>query len=344
MILYSSKLYQVLGPYLTIFERKHPYREVEGGKLDHQAGGGVILLGLGNYGGEIARHLLERKKKALGVDFDPQALTFWRERGLPVVYGDVADPELLDQLPIDRARWIVSTVRDRDLNLTLLRILKSRSLHGKLAVAARDDSEAAELAAAGAHVVFRPFQDGAEYAADALTEAPQLLHGGIDWPISLKEVRLRPGSLFAGKQIGEIPLRDETGVSILALSRAGRVTFAIGPTFRLYPGDHLILMGSPSSVKQAEEYLEQRDLHEGDELPGTFSLARIEVAEDSSRVGRTLADLRFRQDHEVTVVGIQRGQERITSPRASSTLASGDRLIVVGGTEAIERIMASSPL
>jgi K+/H+ antiporter YhaU regulatory subunit KhtT len=238
----------------------------------------------------------------------------------------------------------VSTVRDRDLNITLLKILKSRRLEGKLAVAARDESEAAELRAAGAHVVFRPFQDGAEYASDALTEAPQLLQGGVDWPISLKEARLRPGSLFAGKKIAKVPLREETGVSILALSRAGKVHFDIGPDFRLYPGDHLILMGSPGSVKRAEEYLEQRESQEGDQGPGIFSLERVEIAPDSPRVGRTLADLRFRQDHEVTVVGIQRGQERITSPKASLMIEPGDHLIVVGSNDAVDRLKAIAPL
>jgi Kef-type K+ transport system membrane component KefB/Trk K+ transport system NAD-binding subunit len=344
MILYSGKLYEILAPFLTLFERKNAYREAEGGTPAGETGGEIILLGLGNYGGEIAKHLIERKKKVLGVDFDPQILAYWRDQGLSVVYGDGGDPELLDQLPIHRARWIVSTVRDRDLNTTLLKILKTRRLDGKLAVAARDESEAAELRAAGAHVVFRPFQDGAEYASDALTEAPQLLQGGVDWPISLKEMRLRPGSLFAGKKIGRIPLREETGVSILALSRAGKVYFDIGPDFRLYPGDHLILMGSPGSVKDAEEYLEQREPREADQSPGNFSLARIEIAPDSPRVGRNLADLRFRQDHEVTVVGVQRGQERITSPKASMMLEPGDHLIVVGGNEAVERLKAEAPL
>jgi K+/H+ antiporter YhaU regulatory subunit KhtT len=103
-------------------------------------------------------------------------------------------------------------------------------------------------------------------------------------------------------------------------------------------------MGSPGCVKQAEAFLEQRETRQGDQAPAIFSLARIEVAADSPRVGQTLADLRFRQDHEVTVVGIQRGQERITSPRASVTLECGDHLIVVGSSEAIERIQASSPL
>jgi K+/H+ antiporter YhaU regulatory subunit KhtT len=120
------------------------------------------------------------------------------------------------------------------------------------------------------------------------------------------------------EKIGRIPLREETGVSILALSRAGKVYFDIGPDFRSIPGDHLILMGSPGSVKQAEEYLEQREPRETDQAPGTFSLARVEIAPDSPRVGRTLADLRFRQDHEVTVVGFSAARNGSPRPKHRS--------------------------
>jgi len=344
MILYSGKLYAWLSPFLKVFERKNPYREAETGESAAKGGSEIVLLGLGNYGGEIAARLLERGKSVLGVDFDPQTLSLWRERGLPVVYGDGGDPELLDILPVDRARWVVSTVRDLDLNTTLLRLLKGRRFGGKTAVAARDENEAATLRAGGAHVTFLPYHDAAEYASDALAEGPQLLRGGVDWPLTLKELRLRPGSIFAGKKIRQIPLREQTGVSLLALNRAGRVYFHLLPDMRIYPGDHLILMGAPGNVKQAEEYLLQREPLGNEQESSAFALATVGISADSPRVGRTLAELRFRQDHQVTVVGIQRGKERITEPKASSTIEPEDSLIVVGSKEAIEHIQAMSPL
>ena len=344
MILNSGKLYEWLSPFLKIFERKNPYREAEACESVALTGVEIILLGLGNYGSEILNHLLERGKMVLGVDFDPQSLSWWRKRGLPVVYGDGSDPEFLDLLPVDRARWIVSTVRDRDLNITLLKLLKTRRYDGKTAVAARDEDEAASLRTEGANVIFLPYHDAAEYASDALTEAPQLLQGGMDWPLTLNEVRLRPGSLFSGQKISELALRAQTGVSLLALNRAGKVYFDLKPDLSIYPGDHLILMGTPGDVKKAEEYLDQREPLGDDREPGVFTLARIAVSPDSPRAGQTLAQLRFRQDHQVTVVGVQRGKNRITAPKASFTLQAGDELIVVGSEAAIERIQARTPL
>jgi K+/H+ antiporter YhaU regulatory subunit KhtT len=213
-----------------------------------------------------------------------------------------------------------------------------------MAMAARDEVEAEELGAAGADLVFRPFQDAAEYAADAVTGAAQLFPAAVDWPLAFHEVRLKPGSVFAGRTIGEIPLRAETGVSILALSRAGKVHFDVGPDFRIYPGDHLMLMGTPAGVKHAEEYLEQKIPYTAAKKADTFALAEVEIAPGSPRIGRTLAELSFRQNFEVTVVGIQRGQERIFTPTASERLQPADRLVVVGSRAAIENLRAKAPL
>lgn len=60
---------------------------------------------------------------------------------------------------------------------------------------------------------------------------------------ALKIFRLEPGSLIAGRTIGEMALRQETGVSIIAVSRAGKTLFDPEPTQLLYPEDRLILAG-----------------------------------------------------------------------------------------------------
>jgi Trk K+ transport system NAD-binding subunit len=68
----------------------------------------VIPVGLGNYGSGLAEHLLRRSKDIIGVDFDPVALERWRARGISVLYGDMADPEIHEHLPLARVRWVVS--------------------------------------------------------------------------------------------------------------------------------------------------------------------------------------------------------------------------------------------
>ena len=61
----------------------------------------------------------------------------------------MGDPELLEHLPLDQARWVVSTIRDRDLNLNLLRAIKERKFRGRVALTARWEEEAEAFIRAG---------------------------------------------------------------------------------------------------------------------------------------------------------------------------------------------------
>lgn len=101
----------------------------------------VILVGLGNYGSGLAEHLLGRKKSLVAVDFDPRALEKWRSRDVTVLYGDMGDPELHEELPLNKAKWVVSTVRSKELNLALLNLLAQRKFSGKVALTAVSPEE-----------------------------------------------------------------------------------------------------------------------------------------------------------------------------------------------------------
>jgi K+/H+ antiporter YhaU regulatory subunit KhtT len=274
----------------------------------------------------------------VGVDFDPQALAVWRSRGIPVIFGDVGDPEFFDILPLHCSAWVVSTVRDRQLNLTLLHILKERGYEGKTAVAAQDEEEARTYQERGADVVLRPFSDAAEEAADSLTETMHLLPSGIDWPLTLEEIKLRKGSIFAGQLIRDLDLRKLTGITIVAVSRAGRVYLNPDPEFQLFPADRLVLMGDPETIRTAEDFLQQLSEEEPEQKTRRFAMAEVEVHEETEGRGKTLEEIRFRERHGATVVGIVRKDERITMPRPYERLQPGDRLIVIGAPESVERL------
>ena len=175
MILYSGPLYRLLAASLKLFERRHPYREMAIDATQEPPVVDVILVGLGNYGSGIAEKLLQRNKTIIGVDFDPNALARWGERGIPVVYGDMADPELHEQLPLPKAKWVVSTVRLPELNFALLELLRNRRYAGCVAVAAANVNDVELYKKAGAQIVLRPFIDAAEQATEALTHAMEML-------------------------------------------------------------------------------------------------------------------------------------------------------------------------
>jgi Kef-type K+ transport system membrane component KefB/Trk K+ transport system NAD-binding subunit len=345
MILYSGQLYRLLSVPLKVFERRDPYREAAMDSLKETAAVDAVLVGLGNYGNELAEYLLRRDKTILGVDFDPGVLSRWREQGVPVLYGDMADPEMHEQLPLNKARWVISTVRSKDMNLALVHHLKIKGYDGKIALTATNEEEANEFESAGAHLVFRPFSDAAEQAADSLAYTMDFLPEHIDWPISFLEVRIRSDASAAGQIIRDIPLRSVTGVSILAVGRGGRVYYDPGTDFRIFPGDRLLIMGPPGRLMDAEKVLNQLEMRRdaaGD--ADRFEIAEIRVAEDSGLSGRTPADLRFRQRYGVTLVGIRRGKDQMTTVMPEERLLPGDCLIVIGTAGAVRTLKKQEPL
>lgn len=338
MIIYSGTLYRWFAPWLSIFERKNPHREKSAEQVPRTLGVDILVIGLGNYGSGLAQHLVSRQKRVAGVDFDPQVLETWRSRGIPVMFGDVGDPEFLDNLPFRASSWVVSTVRDRQLNLTLLHLLREHQYEGKIALAASNEEEAKTYSSNGAHVILRPFSDASEEAADSLTDAMHLFPNEIDWPLGLKEVRLRKGSTFAGQFIRDLDIRSLTGITIIAVSRAGRMFLHPDPAFQLFPGDRIVLMGEPTTLKHAEDYFQQVEDDVPSLEPDRFSVAEIEVKPDSPHLDQSLAEIGFRNRYGATVIGIVRGDGRISMPKPDEQIKQGDKLIIIGTPQSAKKI------
>jgi uncharacterized UPF0146 family protein len=167
LILYSHQIYRWLAPHLGVFEfrKGHVDRLADGGT---EADTDVILFGLGRFGSSIAEDLRERGVRVLAVDFDPEVVRSEGEAGHAIVYGDADDPEFLATLPLERAKWVASTLPQRDLNLSLIQSLKHLQFEGRLAVTAHHEDDAQAFRERGADDVLLPFRDAASEAADRL--------------------------------------------------------------------------------------------------------------------------------------------------------------------------------
>ncbi len=169
MILYSQVLYTWAAPWLHVFERRHPFREEAVERSRGPAtGADVILFGLGRYGIRLAEELRKREVSVLGVDFDPENVRALRRKKFTVRFGDAEDPQTAETLPLGEARWILSTLPQRDVNLNLLKSLRASGYEGAIAMVAHDAEDARQLEHAGVTRVLMPFQDAAEFAAEGV--------------------------------------------------------------------------------------------------------------------------------------------------------------------------------
>ena len=167
MILYSHTLYEWLAPWLSIFERKVPHREIDS-ILSSGTHADVLLVGLGRYGAALAANLRDQGCSLLAVDFDPTNVEQHARNGYRVHYGDAEDPEFVATLPLAQMRWVVSTVRDRAVNRLFVQSLRQQGYRGRIAVAASNQRDATILAQEGVDLVLIPYSDAAREAATRL--------------------------------------------------------------------------------------------------------------------------------------------------------------------------------
>jgi Kef-type K+ transport system membrane component KefB len=169
MILYSQPLYERLAPWLGVFERKNPFREIAAEQqpaLSNPAE--VIVFGLGRYGSRLLLQLRAAGIEAVGVDFDPEAVRELQSRSLPVYFGDGEDADFLESLPLKQARWVITSFPQWESNRALLHALQAARYSGEIAGVVRDAAHGRAMAEAGIQRIFNPFDDAADHAAERL--------------------------------------------------------------------------------------------------------------------------------------------------------------------------------
>ncbi len=111
----------------------------------------VVIAGFGRVGQAVAAHLESAGVPYVAVDLDPHRIAQARQRGLPVFYGDVTRPEILDALHVERARSIVVAVDNPDAALQLVAMVCYIFPDLEVYARARDAAHARELELLGAH-------------------------------------------------------------------------------------------------------------------------------------------------------------------------------------------------
>lgn len=154
MISQSERLYKFVSFAVSFFERKkHPLvqKDEEAKLSDH-----VVVIGSHRVGGEVVRFLKREKQALVVLDFNPHLVEVLLSQEIPVIYGDMSDPEVLDLLNLNEAKMIISTAPDLEGSKTLLEDLKLRRINSPVVVRAETVKDAGSLYKQGADFVIIP--------------------------------------------------------------------------------------------------------------------------------------------------------------------------------------------
>ncbi len=152
----SNKLYKRLSKLVGFFERKNFKHSLEAGDSRENLKGFVVVIGARKVGGEIVKLLKRENIPQIVLDFNPRQVEALMKEKIPVLYGDMGDPEVLDGLNLQDAKMVISTSASLEDNLLLLEELRSRRINIPVIIRADAADDARDLYKAGADFVIIP--------------------------------------------------------------------------------------------------------------------------------------------------------------------------------------------
>ncbi len=155
MISKSHTLYHAVSRIIGFFERKNNRHALEESRAE-ELSDHVVVIGAHRVGGEMVRLLKKEKIPLVVLDFNPQVVEAMLTENIPVIYGDMGDPEILDILRLDKARMVISTSADNHDNKLLLENLRVKHISVPAIIRAETTKEAVELYKSGADFVIIP--------------------------------------------------------------------------------------------------------------------------------------------------------------------------------------------
>jgi monovalent cation:H+ antiporter-2, CPA2 family len=267
-----------LPRFWALLDDRHVVLPQTAGELrDH-----VVLIGYGRVGEHVGQVVERLSIPLLVLEIDVERALALERRGIPALFGDAANSEVLSHAHLERARALVVTLPDEASTEMVVATARRRAPQLRIIARAETREGLERLRRIGAQEVILPELEGGlevvrftllalEYPASLVeqyTDAAR--HGDYDRALGSAEEherlgqlvdsvrgmdiawrRVEPQSALAGKTLGEASLRARSGVSVVALIRGREVLANPAPSLRLQPGDSVGLIGDAEQVAAA---------------------------------------------------------------------------------------------
>ncbi|NTV99948.1 MAG: sodium:proton exchanger [Oscillochloris sp.] len=281
-ISHAERLLQRLPRFWALFDR-HPSTS-DAAALPHS--GHVVIVGYGRVGEHIVTVLERLEIPRLVVEIDARRAAEFTERGVPTLFGDAANSEVLTHAGLAQARALVVTLPDEAASELV--VAAAHDLSPELPVIARaaTASGVARLSALGAQDIIHPELEGGlevvrhtllhlgypatqvERYTDAVRRdqydtsvssqdehlvLSQLLRTAPGMHISWRDIPA--GSPLIGRSLAEVNLRAQTGASVIALIRDQQMLANPKSSIVFYAEDLVGLIGDGGDVEAAERLI-----------------------------------------------------------------------------------------
>ena len=217
-----------------------------------------IICGYGRIGSIVAQQFRRQRIPYVVIERDADRVHAAIDEGALGVEADASREDVLKRCGIERARGLIAAVGTDAENVYA--VLTARVMRPDLFIVGRAETEDAttKLKRAGCDRVISPYQIGAVQMAQtairpAVVDFMELAMNADNVELAMEEITIAPASTLANQSIIAANLRGRYGVIVIGIQREdNRMEFNPEPDTSIRPGDKLVVLGRPDSLKRLE--------------------------------------------------------------------------------------------
>ena len=208
----------------------------------------ILLIGLNNFGFLMARQLHNLGHEIMAVDINEERVNSILPLVTDAQIGDSTNEAFLRSLGVNNFDVCIVTISSNfQSSLETTSLLKE--LGGKLVVSrANREVQAKFLLRNGADEVIIPEKQVAEWAAIRYASNHILDYIKLDENNAIFEVTVP--AAWAGKTVGEIDIRTEYGVNIMAVKENGKMDLSVTPDTVLEANKTMLVLGEHKALQR----------------------------------------------------------------------------------------------
>ncbi len=172
LIANGEKIYLFFKPWLSYFDNHQP--GIEKLSEDTELKKHIVLVGVHRLGQHLITSLKKLSAPMVLVDIDPEVINTYSSLGYNAICGDITESYIQEEVNLQAASVIISTIPNLEDNLALLSVLKrkgvSKKNRPKLIFAAQSEAEARRLYDQEVDYALSPHFIGGQHLAKILHE------------------------------------------------------------------------------------------------------------------------------------------------------------------------------
>jgi trk system potassium uptake protein TrkA len=206
------------------------------------------VIGLGNFGFNVARTLHENGDEVIGIDRNKDRAQRTQNHASQCIIADATDKSVLETAGlIDMDGVVVSLGENLSASILVTLFLKELGVENIIAKITSEDHGRA-LEKVGAKTLVFPERDTAMRLANSLSSPNIMDYFPLSPEYSITEVV--PPESFIGKTLGELETLGKHNLNVIAIRELKPEKTIINPTvrYRVREGDILIVLGRREDI------------------------------------------------------------------------------------------------